>query len=163
MPDLDGMGPGSSLDSISYLPSWEERSRAVGVSLPRLRWLDSAALHSACLWQPCAPFYVWILGPRARETNTVAQTKAIPWPFPVLNLLGSSLLLPPVSLHPSPGHIHVFESSQLKGSYVGALRIHYHKSIFTAHDSPKWDPHTSSWGYDKPANTGTSYEVQTDE
>lgn len=112
---------------------------------------------------PCAPFCVWILGPRARETNTVAQTKAIPWPFPVLNLLGSSLLLPPVSLHPSPGHIHVFESSQLKGSYVGALRIHYHKSIFTARDSPEWDPHTPSWGYDKPANTGASYEVQTDE
>ena len=42
------------------------------------------------------------------DLDGTGQTKAIPWPFPILNLLGSSLLLPLVSLHPCPGHIQRF-------------------------------------------------------
>ena len=117
-------------------------SQFAEVSILALRWRSSAGLHAERLQQPsCTALH---LGPGPKNLTPWLKQRQSPGHFLswISWVLHFFFLL---SLHPFPGHIQIFESSQLKGSYVGAL-LYSLPHLYLQHNitHPSGTPHTFS-------------------
>ena len=99
MPDIDGTGSGSLLDSIlpTLLKKWSSDIWVVAL-FSHHRWHGNTGLHSEQLLQPSCT--ILRLGPVPQKLTVPPEIKKIPWPFPIswISSVLQLLLLPLVVL-----------------------------------------------------------------